>query len=496
MPNLKTLIIFCLYSISLSSQNDIDAIRYSQNFFGGSSRNKSMAGSFGALGADGSCMAINPAGIGLFKKGEMNVSFGLKFNSVEANHNGTSTKDFKASVPFNGLTLVGAWDSNENIENHHALGLSCNQVANYNSIISINGVSNHKSIMQDILATAATNTVKNLDASYAGLAFETYLLDTINSKYYSFVNTKYNVAQSKTIETSGRNNEWCFNYAYGYKDKLYIGATIGISSILYKYSSVYTERDTKDSIRKGNYDYSVRYYPTQKVGGFNSLEYKESFLTNGTGTNLKLGIIYRVLKFMRLGFSFNSPTIYNLTDTYVYNMNATYDEGGNISSQNPPDLGGKFNYKVKTPLKLTGSLALLYKKIGAINIDYDFINYKQASLQNSGASVFSIVNQSIRQKYSQTSNLRVGAEINIKPMFIRIGYAMYGSPFGETFHGNFVNSFYTGGIGFRKNKNYLDISFSTRFSKENYYMYNPNYVDKTILTNYGTNIDITIGSKF
>lgn len=63
---------FSLLSLSLISQNDIDAMRYSQTFFGGTSRSKAMAGSFGALGADGSCMANNPAGIGLYKKGDIN----------------------------------------------------------------------------------------------------------------------------------------------------------------------------------------------------------------------------------------------------------------------------------------------------------------------------------------------------------------------------------------------------------------------------------------
>jgi len=59
---------FCLLSLHLISQNDIDAMRYSQTYFGGTSRSKAMAGSFGALGADGSCLGNNPAGIGLYKK--------------------------------------------------------------------------------------------------------------------------------------------------------------------------------------------------------------------------------------------------------------------------------------------------------------------------------------------------------------------------------------------------------------------------------------------
>ena len=490
---LYVLVVCCMVSTTLVSQNDIDALRYSQTVFGGTSRSKAMAGSFGALGADGSCMGINPAGIGLYSKGDINLSFGLRFYSVDATHNGTSNKQFKANVPFDGLTLVGAWDGKDTKDNHHALGLSCSQIANFNSNISIEGSSNHKSMMDDILATAKGKTVPNLASDYAGLAYESYLLDTINGKYYSFVNTKYNVKQSKSIETSGRINEWCFNYAYGYKDKLYIGATLGIPSVSYNYSSTYSETDDKDSIRITNYNYPVYYYTGS--GGFKSLGYQETYTTTGSGYNLKLGVIYRASKFIRMGVSFHTPTVYNLTDTYVYKMTSSFDEGGNFSSQYPPQQGGRFNYKVKTPMKLIGSLALLYQKYGAINIDYELIDYKKASLQ-SNPQEFSDVNQTIRNKYAQTSNVRVGAEANLKPLLIRLGYAMYGSPFGATFSGNFVKIYYTGGIGFRKNKLYVDISFTKSISSESYYMYNPNYVDQSNLTNSGTTIALSIGSKF
>ena len=486
----------CLLGSTVISQNDIDAMRYSQNYFGGSSRSKAMAGSFGALGADGTCMSINPAGIGLYRKGEMNISFGLKFNRVDATHNGTGDQGFKASVPFDGLTLVGAWDAANNKENHHALGLSCNQIANYNSTTNISGMSKNKSITQDILATTGNSSIKNLDASFAGLAYEVYLIDTINSKYYSLVNTKYNVLQSKIIETTGRNNEWCFNYAYGYIDKLYLGASLGISSINFNYSSNYTEQDVNDSIKRTNYTYPVWYYPADKVGGFKDLSYTETFKTSGSGYSLKLGAIYRAADFIRIGASFNSPTIYNLTDTYVYYMSATYDEGGSFTAQNPPNPGGKFNYKITTPMKFTGSVAFIYQKLAALNIDYDIISYNQASLQSSTASVFSGVNETIRKKYSQSSNLRVGAEVNVKPIFLRMGYAMYGSPFGDTFKGDGVSYLFIGGIGAGKGKTYIDLSFTKRISTEGYYMYNPNYVDKTEIKNLGTTIALTIGSKF
>ena len=92
--------------------------------------------------------------------------------------------------------------------------------------------------------------------------------------------------------------------------------------------------------------------------------------------------------------------------------------------------------------------------------------------------------------------MRIGAEANIKPVYVRLGYAMYGSPFGQTFSGNQVTSFFTGGIGVRNKKTYLDVSFTRKISQEDYYMYNSNYVDKTVLSNFGTTIGVTVGSKF
>lgn len=485
-----------LLSIQLISQNDIDAIRYSQTYFGGTSRSKAMAGSFGALGADGSSMAINPAGIGLYKKGDINFSAGLRFFSVDALHNGTSNKAFKATVPFDGITIVGAWDSKQQPDNHHALGLSCNQIANFSSSTSIEGRSNFKSIANDFLASANGKTLGNLDDSYTGMAYDNYLIDvydTISNQYNSIINTKYDLLQSKTIQTSGKINEWNVNYAYGYKDKLYIGVALGIPIISYSHNSIYSEVDDKDSMR---YSTNTTYaYPSIGVGGFKSMSYQETYKTTGTGYNLKVGVIYRAAEFIRLGASFHSPTIYNLTDSYVYNMTANYDEGASFSTQDPPNNGGRFNYQVITPMKFIGSLALLYKKLGAINIDYDIINYKQAALQSSGQE-FTGVNTTIRNKYSQSSNLRVGGEVNLNPLFVRLGYAMYGSPFGETFSGDFVKSFYTGGLGFRRNKMYVDISFTKSMNSENYYMYGANFVDKSTLKNSGTTIAFTIGSKF
>lgn len=481
----------------LLSQNDVDAMRYSQTYFGGTARSKAMAGSFGALGADGSCMAINPAGIGLYKKGDINIGLGLKFGTAKTMHNGSNFSTPTSNATFDGLTLVGAWDSKTDPKSHHALGFSGNQLVNFTSNIYIEGNSNHKSITQDMLNNANGVSIKNLDGTYEGLGFNTLALDTFDGKYYSFVNPKFDVRQAADIQKSGRINEWNINYAYGYDDKLYIGASLGISSINFNYTSTYTEADNKDSMRvsatQSTYNYGVYYYPG--YGGFKDLTYQESYKTTGTGYNFKIGAIYRAAEFIRLGASFATPTFYSLTDTYIYSMTTRFDEGESYTDENPPSPGGRFKYKLVTPMRLTGSVALLYKKLGTINIDYDFLNYNSASLR-SNPQVFNGVNNTIKNKYSQTSNLRVGAEVVFRPIYIRAGYAMYGSPFGNTFNGDGVRTFYTGGVGYRMNKFYIDLAVTQSISNDSYYMYNAAYVDKSTINNSGTTIGVTVGSKF
>ncbi len=178
-------------------------------------------------------------------------------------------------------------------------------------------------------------------------------------------------------------------------------------------------------------------------------------------------------------------------------MTASYD-GGDILDASYPEKGGVYTYKIITPMRYGASIGFIYKKILAIGIDYEGVNYSQASLSSSGSSSneFSGVNREISTKYSQASNLRVGAEVNIENVFVRAGYAMYGSPFGDSFTGKFVRSTYSGGVGFR-NKNWsLDLGFAKSIRNEDYYMFNSKFVNKSDLTVSGTNFVITLGCKF
>lgn len=497
-----------LFASSLSfSQNDMDALRYSQTGVGGSARFISMGGAFGALGGNVSCLSYNPAGIGIYRKGEINITPGINFASVRSSYNGNDVREFRPSLVFNGFGIAGSWDSKNDEEVRHSFGISLNQLQNFNSTISVGGRSKGSSVMNDILNNADGYSIKNLDPSYSGLAFSTYVLDTINGQYYGFIDPKQDLSQSKTITQTGKMNEFAIGYTYSYKDKLYLGASLGIPMVNYSHDASYTESDDKDSLRiweKNDTIYSTYSYPvwaynnsagTGLLGGFDYLNYQEVYKTTGRGYNLKLGVIYRVNDYLRIGANYQTPSVLNLTDVYSYSMTAAYD-GGDAFIASYPENGGVYRYKIITPMRYGASIGFIYKKILAIGIDYVGVNYSQASITSSSPSEFTNVNKTISTKYSQATNLRAGAEVNIENIFVRAGYAMYGSPFGETFGGKFTRSYYSGGVGFR-NKNWaLDVGFVKSIYNEDYYMFNPKYVNKSDLSISGTNFVITLGCKF
>lgn len=249
---IKALIVLIVLCSGAIAQNDIDALRYSQITVGGNARFISMGGAFGALGANTSCLSYNPAGIGIYRKGEANGSLKLLTTGVKATHNDSTSNGFKASTNFfNGFGLAGSWDDKQKTDVRHSLGVANNQLQNYNSSISIVGYGRGKSIINDFLNDAQGTQVNNLNPFYSGLAYNTLLIDTINGNgnYYGFIDPKVNMLQSKTIETKGMMNELVFGYTYAKQDKYYFGLSLGLPRVSYTYAATYTESDNRDQSR-------------------------------------------------------------------------------------------------------------------------------------------------------------------------------------------------------------------------------------------------------
>jgi long-subunit fatty acid transport protein len=486
MVRLKALTILVILSGGCFSQNDLDAIRYSRTGTGGSSRFVAMGGAFGALGADLTCSAYNPGGLGLYRKGEISFAGGLMRTDNKATLYKTTSSVSDLRFVFNNFGISVTWIPDKDPESRNVLAFTNTQTRNFFNSTRLTGYTNSSSIAKDMLNLAnqyssPTSLTGNLNYSYEGLGFNTYVLDTADNRFFSFVDTKRTVKQTRDIVNVGKVNDLNFSYAYSYKDKFYVGASLGIPQLQFESSTLHTEIDDKDSMRIGLTppdSYTTTYIDEppaiyENKLGFHSLIYEEYFKTSGSGLNLKIGGVARVSDVVRVGLYYHTPTVYRLTDEYYNYMSVAFDaKPSSPVTLKEPENDAYFKYRLITPSRMGVNLGFIVGTRGAIGLDYEIVNYKKARLSSQDISDFAGVNSVIQRKYQPGHNIRIGGELNLSPFMIRTGYNMQGSPFGHVVSGDFVTHTISAGLGYRSKSNFfIDMAFAKNISIENYYLF-------------------------
>jgi len=469
----KPIIISLLLILSwmeISAQTASDALRYSRIFYGGTSRFMATGGAFGAVGADFSTLATNPAGLGLYRSSEITISPSFYNNFSSSTFNGYNSTDYKMNFALANFGYVytfytGKPDKQGGVKSI-SVAFGMNRQNELNSRVYIQGPNHTSSILNsftDILNTPPILNPNDIRYNYPfdiGLAYDCGLIyyDSAENRYLSDM-PNGGVFQEKAIETWGSINEFDIALGGNLDDKLYFGVTIGIPSIRYFYQSHYWEEDTGDTIPY-----------------FQSLRYDYNYETHGTGVNFKLGLIYRPANWVRLGAAIHTPTWYpSMYDYYASSMSAVYDSVLNYPVQYSPS--GAYNYQMMTPFRAMGSVAFFIGKNGFISGEYEFANYSQARFRASGDS-FSDVNTVISSDYKAPLNFRVGTEWRISMFRIRGGFGYYGSPDRE---GNIYNTSnknlqrYTasGGFGFYIKRFFADFAYQWSGTESDYYLYDP-----------------------
>lgn len=457
------------------SQNEIDALRYSQSFPTGTARFTSMGGAFGALGGDFSSLSLNPAGIAIYRKSEITFTPALFSSFSKTNHYGNSGFGNKANFHFGNAGIVATFNTGDNTGwISSTIGFGYNHQNNYNSRLSIEGVNNESSLLDMYKQQIETNEYNPFGSL---LAWDAYLIDSANGEFFTMI-PNYGEIQKKTINRSGSKGETVFSFGGNYENRLYLGGTVGFTKIRFSEVSTYTETtDSKDTTTK-----------------LNSFSLTENLTTTGSGINFKLGMIYRVHDFVRVGGAVHTPTYYDLSDKWDAKLNADYEDTlFNFAS----DIGLN-DYSIVTPFKAIGSFAILFGKAGLFSFDYEFVDYSLARISGTGANNYSYSseNKEISDKYIACGNIKMGTEWRINPFSFRAGFANYGNPFSAGI-GNkgSVNSF-SGGFGIREEGYFIDFSYVLSKATEKYYLYHPSLVRGTNFEFLSQNFLITLGIRF
>ena len=469
----------CVFSAN--SQNDIDAMRYSQITFGGTARFTSMAGSMGALGGDISSLSFNPAGIALYRKSELTITPSIFSQSASSTFNNTNSGDRKLNFNLGNIGLVGTFFLRENNNSGWRslhFGFGYNRSNSFQKRVSVQGFNKTSSLLDTYVNAANGYSSSDFDGFSTGLAWDSFLInpvDTTGSLLYNHVIKHYGELQKKSTETTGSMGETDLSFGGNYKDKVFVGGTIGIVTASYNEESVYQEVDERDTIK-----------------GFKSFSYSQNLATSGSGFNLKFGIIVKATDWLRIGAAVHAPTILQLSDSYSSSMKSDLDGG---ITHDVKSKEGKFNYTITTPFRTMGSIGFVISKNALLNAEYEYVDYTNAQLSSS-PNVFTDVNNVIRAKYKATSNIRIGGEFRMDPLAFRLGYALYGSPYvnGENVNANRTS--YTAGIGFRENNYFIDFAYVFTKYTEYDYLYDPALVNSVKNDLKNSSFMLTFGVKF
>lgn len=388
------------------AQETYENTKLIDNDLNGTARYVGMGGAMEALGADLSTIGTNPAGLGLFRKGKADLSFGLvnqtgmnKFNSLS-----------KTNMSFDQIGVVFNLSKTSNASIN--IGFNYHKSRNFDQLLNtantLNNASQNKLTYQkyrnQVFKERKDLTYSQLDALY----MDNLLYDNRTKKYYNFPATGYLYNQ----ENKGYIGEYDMNLSANLNDRVYLGLTMGIHDVHYKGYAEYTENFVPNA---------------NNIPG---LTLNDSREITGTGFDVKVGAIVRPMAEspFRLGAYIHTPVWYDLTTS-----NYTVLTDGTAR----PNVGETYDFRVNTPWKFGLSAGTTLADRIALGATYEYAAYNamQTRIKDGGTYDWyygtyyesshndRAMNNHTEDALKGQHTLKLGAEARITDHFsLRAGY--------------------------------------------------------------------------
>lgn len=465
------------------AQSEEDALRLGMSQPGGTARSNGLANAFGALGADAAAVSINPGGMGLYRTSELSLTPMLEVNLAKSLHYGEEASDIRTRFAFSSLALAinspsengGDWISS-------TYGIVFDRQATHNWQRLARSAASPSSLLHGFVNEADGTPNDQLFDFFpftSGLAWETFGIDpgifldpngdTIPNRYVSAIPLGEDVEQTHTIESTGNTNNTAFFYAGNYRDRLFLGAAVGIVGHRFRRTTVHQETSL-------NEDLDLR-----------DLTYREELSTTATGIDIKLGIVGRVSDRVRLGAAYHSPQWMRLNDAFNTNMRTAFrtpDQTGRTDyASASPD--GVFSYRLNTPMRLVLSAAYIAGTNGLVSVDYTFMDHRSARFRPGDRFLndydFAFENEVIGNAFRVVHSLRVGTEWRYGNWYYRLGGGYVPSAYGDNeVRQGTATITYAGGIGYRTDHVAVDLGLNHVRGQHIYFQYDPEAVQATI----------------
>lgn len=433
----------------------------------GSARVQALGGSQTALGADYSSALSNPAGLGMYNRGEFTFSLGFNDNQTSSSYYGSRNSDNRTVFNIPGFSYVWNFPNRSEGFIGGSLAFSFSRTNDFNRQALYSGSNLNKSIIDYFIEQSnGFTTDQFLDGGYhynspTGLAYHNFLIGPLSVEdanapddiYFTYAPLPDRQNELEEILVKGAANQWNISYGGNIEDRFFFGAGVGVTSLRYESRKDYIERYNAD-------------VPSVEV-----MHLTEKLTITGTGVNATLGAIGRPIDEIQIGVSYTTPTAYALSESYEAAMGTRWEQGFIYPS---PDGGVDLStsnlddpimtdiimsdYRLTIPSKLRGGIAY-FTRYGFITGDVEYTNPSRLRYKsNIGGLSFEEDNREISDIYRPTVNYRVGAEFRKNIWRLRAGYNLLTNAFDKRLNADNSVSSITGGVGIRTPSFYIDLA--------------------------------------
>ena len=497
----------------LFAQEPADALRYSWYVQSGTARQQAIGGAMGSLGGEISSLFVNPAGLGFYRTGDLVFTPGYNFLGNKGTYFGRTEKTNKNNFSFgtSGFVIGEPYSQHNNKKRSSAFSIAINRTASFGSNILYRGQQNQSSYSQKFLEEINNQNIKDPNAVAqnfpfgTSLAFNTYWIDTVaggstgNYQFQTRSPVATGILQENSITNKGGITELALGGATSYNDKFLFGVSLAVPFLHFKREASFTEADATTNTNN-KFDYAV---------------FSENLITDGIGINLKTGVIYKPVDYVRLGLAIHSPTYFVMTDKYnaLVTTNTENYQGELTQSSGLFTNGAdaEFKYVLLTPYRIIASASYVFREVedvrkqkGFITADIEFINYRASSFHphetsndQSTKDYLKTLNKTIDNAYKSALNFRVGGELKFTVVMVRLGAAYYSNPYKNINNAKGSKLLLSGGLGYRNKGVFVDLSYVHNINKDVHFPYrlqNAPFPMATIKGS-GGNVVLTVGFK-
>lgn len=543
-----------------NAQAAVDLYNLSRPDMRGTARFMSMGGAFTALGGDLSSLNQNPAGIGIYRSSEVGFTLNLDFQSSKAEAQGLSSTDDQTKFSFNNFGYIGTIRLNSESCPTFSWGASYARVQSFDRVFrggirNLGGasLSNYVAAMTNsegwtpadmFPSNAPSNYNPYMDSqapwlsilSYQGYAInDTYDEDGNFTGFQGLMGDDTSGSASFQVREKGYVDEYSINFGGNIYNTVYWGIGFGITDINYTQQAFYEENLSDAYIAAESKAEEGAYDMVRGSADYRLTNYLNS---NGTGFNVKLGVIVKPINELRIGFAVHTPTWYQMTDTYWGALGYDYRPGMGLDpdgvsvdyangyldntgvAQTNYGVSEYTDYNMRTPWRMMVGIAGVIGGQGILSMDYE---YRGTNMQTSGVDgyVYEDVKADVKQYFKGTNIVRLGAEYRVTPQFsLRLGYSYEWTGVKQQAANDGLNiwtagtlpsymfdndtQYITAGLGYRYGGFYADLAYVNRRRESTWHAFSPIVVQETIdqgspaakVTDTRNQVVLSLGYKF